>query len=50
MHWLHENADVLAHEADEEGRMRYHLRIDRTRRGRLDARLARLSATEARVL
>ena len=49
MAWLHQNAEVLGHEADEEGRLRYRLRIDKTRAGRLKARLAEVGKEGARV-
>ena len=50
MAWLHQNAEVLGHEADEDGRLRYRLRIDKTRAGRLKARLAEVGEAGARVV
>jgi GTP-binding protein HflX len=40
-HWLHENAEVLGREPAHAGSTRYRVRIDRAKKARLDARLAR---------
>jgi GTP-binding protein HflX len=38
-HWLHENAEVLAREVREDGTTRYKVRVDATRKARLEARV-----------
>ena len=40
--WLHENAEVLAREPGEMGETRYRVRVDATRKARLEAQLRRL--------
>jgi GTP-binding protein HflX len=39
VHWLHENAEVLAREVCEDGATRYRVRVDATRKARLEARM-----------
>ncbi len=39
--WLHENSDVLQRTTDDDGNTRCHLRIDATKRGKLDSHLKR---------
>ncbi len=39
--WLHDNTDVLQRTTDDDGNTRCHLRIDATKRGKLDSHLKR---------
>jgi GTP-binding protein HflX len=39
VNWLHENAEVLARELCEDGATRYRVRVDATRKARLEARM-----------
>ena len=48
--WLHQNAEVIERSTTDEGRVIVKARIDETRRGRLDARLATLGPTAARLI
>ena len=48
--WLHGNAEVLDRSVTDEGRVRMKLRVDTTRRGRLDARLATMGAATAHIV
>ena len=48
--WLHENSEVLERAMTDEGRYVLKLRIDATRRGRLDARLAAIGPESARLV
>ena len=50
MAWLHQNTEVLAHDDGEDGRLRYRLRIDKTRVGRLQARLAAVGQAGAQIV
>jgi len=50
MAWLHQNAEVLGQETDDDGRLRYRLRIDKTRAGRLHARLAAVGVAGAQIV
>ena len=50
MAWLHQNSEVLGQEAGEDGTLRYRLRIDKTRAGRLQARLAAVGEAGARIV
>jgi GTPase len=47
--WLHENSEVLDRQMTDEGRLILKLRIDTTRRGRLDAKLASIGPDAARI-
>jgi GTP-binding protein HflX len=38
-HWLHENAEVLSREVGEDGSVHYRVRVDATRKARLEARI-----------
>ena len=49
LNWLYENAEVLERSMTELGRYRVRLRIDATRRGRLDARLTAIGPEAARL-
>ncbi len=40
-HWLHENAEVLKRLVQDDGTISYDIRIDRSKRGRLDGQLRR---------
>jgi GTPase len=48
--WLHGNAEVLDRTMTDEGRVRMKLRVDTTRRGRLDARLATMGRDVAHIV
>ena len=48
--WLHGNAEVLDRSMTDEGRVRMKLRVDTTRRGRLDARLASMGRDIAHIV
>ncbi len=50
VNWLYENAEVLDRQMNDEGRLQISLRIDATRRGRLDARLAAIGPKGAHIL
>jgi len=41
MSWLHENTNIVQREADDDGNMRFRIRIDAGKRGQLDSRLKR---------
>lgn len=41
LHWLHENTDVIERGGGESGAMTYRVRIDKTKRGRLESQLKR---------
>ncbi len=48
--WLHGNAEVVERTMTDEGRVRMQLRVDATRRGRLEARLAAMGASAANIV
>ncbi len=41
-HWLHENAEVLSRDQQDDGSTHYTIRVDATRKARLEARLREL--------
>ncbi|MGE3710925.1 MAG: GTPase HflX, partial [Hyphomicrobiaceae bacterium] len=38
-HWLHENAEVLSRQMDDDGATHFRIRIDHSRKARLEARM-----------
>jgi GTPase len=45
VHWLHENTDVLDQTSSDDGRMTFHVRLAASKRGQLDAQLAKSGGT-----
>ena len=41
IHWLHENTEVVERTTDDAGNLQFRIRIDRSKRGRLDGQLKR---------